>query len=254
MEQPALEFVEDKYDEATVRNIIADFQKKGYAVLPNLFKRETVDPYLDQLKAAVYNDGIEYRIPDDSVLHVWAAQAPRVRQILIPALTHTMANGLVSLCNSMWIITPHDKPDLVPTWHKDREPEGMPGNEYHYPIDAFVGFYFEDLDEERGPLKVIPGSHWDSRITPHTGEPHDIVLSRKEDGVLLDQRTWHCGSPRSIPGIRILVVYAYYLVPVHYSHVHKMPQSQREIWMKQTRRKDLAFWGGTFGPPENQNK
>jgi hypothetical protein len=58
--------------------------------------------------------------------------------------------------------------------------------------------------------------------------------------------------PRTIPGMRLLVVYAYYLVPVHYGHVHVMPLIQREIWMKQKNRDDLAFWGGIFAPPKEE--
>ncbi len=254
MERPVLEFVEDPYDEQTARTLIDGFQKTGCAVLPHVFTRDTVDPFLQQLQAAVYDNGVEYTMPDDLPHHVWAAQASRVRQILVPALTHTLAAGLPSLSNSMWIIQPEGRPDLVPAWHKDREPEGMPGSEYQYPKDVFMGFYFEDLTEEKGPLRLIPGSHWDSRITPYTGEPDKIVLANKEDGVLLDQRVWHCGVPRTVPGIRILVVYAYYLAPVHYGHVPKMPRAQREIWMRQTKRDDQAFWGGPFVLPEDQDQ
>ncbi len=249
MEQPRLRFTQDAYAEEAVAEIIRSFQTKGYAVLPNVFERESVDLFAEQLRAAVDHDGIEYRICDDSPLYVWAAQAPRVKQVLVPALTHTAAAGLPSLCNTMWIIQPHDRPDLVPAWHKDREPEGMPGSEYHYPIDVFVGFYFEDLTDDRGPLRAIPGSHWDSSMTPFTEAPQDVVLCRKEDGLLLDQRIWHCGTPRTVPGIRCLAVYAYYLVPVHYGHVPQMPAIQREIWMRQTTRREQAFWGGAFAPP-----
>ena len=191
MEEPALRLSQEAYEEETVEEIIHSYQTKGYAILPGVLERDSVDPFLKQLEAAAYHDGVEYRMPDDLPLYVWAAQAPRVRQILVPALTHTQAAGIPSLCNTMWMIQPQDQPELVPTWHKDREPEGMPGSEYHYPIDVFVGFYFDDVTEEKGPLKVIPGSHWDSRITPYTGEPHEIALCRKEDGVLLDQRVWH---------------------------------------------------------------
>ena len=250
MEDIALRFTDEPYAEETVREFIDGFQSKGYAVLPNVFDRDSVDGYLAQLRDAVRFDGIQYVMPDDSPLHVWAAQAPRVRQILAPALTHSVAPGIPAMCNSMWIITPHDCPEMTISWHKDREPDGMPGNDYHYPIDVFVGFYFEDLDEERGPLNVIPGSHWDSRITPYTGEPHDVVLCNKEDAVLLDQRVWHCGTPRAIPGLRILVVHAYYLAPVHYGHVPPMPRSQHALWMRHKgRRSDQAFWGGPLAPP-----
>jgi ectoine hydroxylase-related dioxygenase (phytanoyl-CoA dioxygenase family) len=150
----------------------------------------------------------------------------------------------------MWLISTEDLTDQVPGWHKDREPEGMPGKEYHYPIDVFAGFYFDDVTDEKGPLKIIPGSHWDGMITPYTDHEHRSVYCRKEDGIILDQRTWHSGTPRTVPGMRFLVVYAYYLVPVHYGRTHIMPSIQREVWMKQTTRNDQAFWGGTFGPPK----
>ena len=250
MENPALEFVADPYEQKTVDSLIDVYKQKGYAVLPNVFKRETVDPFVDRLKEAVYHNGIEYMIPDDSLLHVWASQAPRVRQILTPALTHTVAAPPISMCNTMWIVTSHDQPDTVPTWHKDREPDGMPGKEYHYANDVFVGFYFEDVTDETGPLEVIPGSHWDATVTPYTDHPHEKIYLNKEDGLLLDQRIWHQGTPRSIPGLRFLVVYAYYLVPIHYGRAHVMPRIQRELWMKQTKRNEQAFWGGVFQPPQ----
>lgn len=40
-----------------------------------------------------------------------------------------------------------------------------------------------------------------------------------------------------------------HITELRYGHVHRLPRSQREIWHKQTRRLDQAFWGGTFGPP-----
>ncbi len=250
MKQPSLKFVEEKYDDETVKKIVEQFQRDGYAVLPDLFQRESVDPFVEELKEAVHFDGLGYTIPQASPLHVWAAQAPRVRQIITPTLTHTAASALPSLCNTMWLLSTQDLTDQVPGWHKDREPEGMPGNEYHYPIDAFVGFYFDDVTDEKGPLTIMPGSHWDASVTPYTDAPKKKVYCRKEDGILLDQRTWHCGRPRTVPGMRYLVVYAYYLVPVHYGQVHVMPDAQREIWMKQQGRLDQAFWGGIFAPPK----
>ncbi|MHC4400581.1 MAG: hypothetical protein ACYTG0_12970 [Planctomycetota bacterium] len=99
----------------------------------------------------------------------------------------------------MWIIQPAGKPDLVPKWHKERDPDGMLGSDRQYPKDVFVGVYFEYLTEEEGQLRVIPGSHWDARITHHTCHRHEIVLANKEDGVLLNQRVWHCGVPRTPP-------------------------------------------------------
>jgi hypothetical protein len=115
MEPPALEFVEEPYDDDTLNALITGFQKTGYAVLPNVFERQSVDPFLKQLQAAVYHDGIEYGMPDDALLHVWAAQAPRVRQILVPAMTHTAAAGLSALRHPQFF---HPPPHVVVSFNR----------------------------------------------------------------------------------------------------------------------------------------
>lgn len=250
MDEPALQFNEELYDADTLDAIMGEFRERGCAKLPGIFVRDTVDDYVKQVHEAMYHNGLGIVLPEDSPLTVHPAKAPRIRQALIPALSHSVAYPLPSLYFQCWVIQPLDQPGVVPGWHKDREPDGMPGKEYHYPKDVFVIVYLTDMTEEHGPTRIIPGSHRDLSLTPFAGSPVESIICRKEDGFLLDQRAWHCGTPRTVPGIRTLVVYGYFPVPMHYSIPFRMPGAQRAAWLEAQTRKDKAFFGGIFDPPD----
>ncbi len=250
MDQPLLQFNEEPYDADTLKVMLSEFRDRGYVRLPDVFIRDTVDDYVKQVHEVMYHNGLALVLPDDSPLIIWPAQAPRIRQLVTPALSHSVANPLPSLYFNTWVIQPQDKPGVVPGWHKDREPDGMPGKEYHYPKDVFMILYFTDMTEEYGPTKIIPGSHRDLSLTPFAGSAAESIICRKEDGFLLDQRAWHCGTPRKVPGIRTLVVYGFFPVPFHYSFPFRMPRAQRNAWLESEKRADKAFFGGIFAPPD----
>jgi ectoine hydroxylase-related dioxygenase (phytanoyl-CoA dioxygenase family) len=67
----------------------------------------------------------------------------------------------------------------------------MPGKEYLYPLDVFLAFYFEDIDEDHGPTQILPGSHRDVSLRPNTDAPVESILLNMEDALLIDQRAWH---------------------------------------------------------------
>ena len=248
MENPCLEFTTELYDQPTLRALQSQFREEGFAVLPGIYQRGSVDRFFEQVKAALVNDGVEWTVPDDSPIMMWPALAPRVRQVLPGTLSHSIAAPLPCMYMSRWLIQAPDEPDSIAAWHKDREPDGMPGKEYHYPNDVFVGMYFEDLTPEKGPTRIIPRSHRDLSLLPNQAPHHDVLLN-KEDGLLLDQRTWHCGTPRQTNGFRILIVYGFYGAPQHYGSCFAMPRAQQQAWINAKTRKDVVYFGGVFLPP-----
>ena len=166
------------------------------------------------------------------------------------ALSHSVANPLPCLYITTWLIHPEGVPGLEVKWHKDREPDGMAGKEYHYPEDVFVGIYFEDMDEDgKGPSRIIPGSHRDLSLSPFSGAAQQSIFCRKQDAFLLDQRSWHRGIPRTAPGPRVLAIHGFFPVPFHYSFPFTMPAAQEAAWVEAKSAKDRAFWGGIFAPP-----
>lgn len=65
MEKPALEFVNELYSDDEVDAMIAQFQDKGWVILPDVLKRESVDPFVEQLEEIMFHDGLKY-IPSEA--------------------------------------------------------------------------------------------------------------------------------------------------------------------------------------------
>ncbi|HCY87481.1 MAG TPA: hypothetical protein DHV36_20270 [Desulfobacteraceae bacterium] len=253
MEKPALEFIEEPYSQNEVKDMMAEFRDKGYVILPDVLKRETVDPFREQLENSLINRGMGYTIPHESPHYIHCTYAPRGRQVLPDALSHSQAKPKPCLHTTIVVIQKDGDASYIPEWHKDREPDGMPGNDYHYPMDVFLAFYFEDITDEHGPTLVMPGSHRDVSMTPFCEElPVDTIYCRKQDALLIDQRTWHRGTPRTAEGTRFLIVYGIYALPFYYGHQAHMPVSQRNAWIHATNSNDRVFFGGPFAPPDRQ--
>lgn len=253
MDKPVLAFVEELYTEEEQKKMLAEFRDKGYVILPDVFKRETVDPFREQLEGIVVDTGLGWTIPHDSPHYVHCTYAPRSRQLLPASLSHSVAKPKPCLHTTIVIIQKDGDTSYIPDWHKDREPDGMPSKEYHYPLDVFLAFYFEDITDEHGPTQVMPGSHRDTTMTPHNKDlPVDTIYCRKQDALLIDQRTWHRGTARKVDGTRFLIVYGIYAMPFFYGHVSHMPAAQRRAWINAKNSNDRLFFGGPFAPPDRQ--
>lgn len=254
MEIPSLQFVEELYSQDELNSMMKQFRDKGYVVLPDVLKRETVDSFNKQLESIMFHDGLSWRIPDDSPHYIHLANTPRGYQVLAPALSRSATKPMPCLHTTMVVIQKGADGSNIPEWHKDREPDGMPANEYHWPLDVFLGFYMEDMTEDHGPTLVIPGSHKDPAITPWNGmvEP-EAIYCRKQDALLLDQRTWHRGTARKVTGNRFLIIYGYYALPHFYGTTFRMPRAQRNAWINSDSRQDRVLFGGPFAPPVRED-
>jgi hypothetical protein len=253
MTPPKAKFIEELYDENQLHQMVFEFQEKGYTILPNVFERESVKEFKAQLEEIMYFNGNAYTIPDNLPHYMHSILAPRCRQILPFALSHSVTKAIPALHTSIFVIeTDEMRGQYAPDWHKDREPDGMPGKEYHYPKDVFIGFYFEDIDEDQGPTQIIPGSHRDNSLLPNIDAPVESIHLRMEDALLLDQRAWHRGVARKAPGTRFVFVYGMYAMPHHYGTTFQMPRIQMKHWMHAKSLKDRVFFGGPFAPPTQE--
>ena len=252
--EPALRFAESPYHLNDIGNMLLRFRERGYVVLPGVFERGSVDAFREQVEAAlVKTENGRWIMPEDSPLLVWPARAPRIRQALPGALSHATMKPHASMFESAWLVSEPGPPlSADKGWHKDRDHEGMPGREYHYPRDVHLGIYFTDMTPELGPTEVIPRSHRDLQLSPYSGAPVEPFLCRKEDVVLWDQRLWHRGTPRTVPGMRVFAIFGFYGVPVYGHDRRFMPEAQRRALRDATSDADRVFFGGTFLPPEGK--
>jgi len=244
----SLKFVHWPPHDNELENTMLRFREFGFAVIRDVFERDSVDAFDAELRAAlVSKPGGGVTLPDDSSLRVWPARAPRIRAFLDRAFSSDAMHPRASMFEAAWLIQPSAPEQVGPhdNWHKDRGHRGDPLPGYHYPKDVHVGMYFSDMTLDHGPTQIIAGSHMDQTLSPFKHAPESFLL-RKQDVMLWDQRCWHRGTNRVLPGERIFALYGFYPVPVYHEGQHRMTIAQRDAWKQAATPQDRVYFGGTF--------
>ena len=251
-----LTFNENPLNADELDELLIQFRDQGFVIVKNVFDRETVDQFRsDVLDALVTSEKGTPMPPDDSPLTIWPATAPRIRQLLSPALSHSKSSGrLPILYSTSWHISDETEAHYNnEQWHRDIDPDGTPGKEYHYPREVHVGMYFTDMTEQNGATEVVPGSHGDPLgLSPYRKNAPDtkLFLCQKEDVVLWDQRLWHRATRRTIPGHRVFAVFGFFAAPALRHRPRPMSTIQHKMWLDASNEKERIFFGGPFSPEQ----
>jgi ectoine hydroxylase-related dioxygenase (phytanoyl-CoA dioxygenase family) len=251
--RPALKFSNHSVHPNDEGNVLLQFRERGYAVLENVFQRDSVDAFREQiLSASRKNDAFmtPYILPEDNPLFVFPAKAPRLRHVLSGAFAWGRVRPMVCLGHPSWLIKPSN-PDArqVHDWHKDGDHEslGTLSGGYQYPNWVHVNMYFEDMTPEQGPTYVIPRSHRDGKLSPFAGAPEAPLLCKKGDVVLWDQRMWHRGSARTAEGLRVVAIFGFFSVPRSAGEgLIKAVPSQVQAWKQAETADERCLFGGPF--------
>ncbi|MBA3845617.1 MAG: phytanoyl-CoA dioxygenase family protein, partial [Planctomycetes bacterium] len=252
-ETPALRFVQEPVHPNDEGNILLTLRERGFATISNVFERDSVDGFLAQVTASVTAKETwwhPYEVPEDCALTIHPTRAPRLRQMLRRAFSPIAPGPHVGLVSSGWIVRPHSPdPKVVHDWHKDGDHLvlGCRDGHYDYPSVIHAVMYFTDMTPAHGPTYVIPRSHRDPKLSPHAGTPDEAFLPQKGDVVLWDQRTWHRGSARTVPGLRMMAIHCFYPLPTAINSVPTMSPAQRQALAAATDPIDQLMYGGTWG-------
>ncbi len=99
-----------------------------------------------------------------------------------------------------------DAKSSVRGWHRDRWAE-FPSGTYTVPRAIHILCYLQDIDDESGPLRIIPGSHVrpvaiqpEDETLPHCDE--QLVYPRSGQAVVLHNKVLHSGSLHKTAGLR----------------------------------------------------
>ena len=211
------------YTNDELKTLASSFQGKDYIICSDVFKRESVKEFENELEEITYFNDLSYTISNNSPLYITTVTVPRGRQVLPYVLSFTVAKPMPALHSSIFIIeTEEMRGKYAPEWHKDRQPDGIPGNEYHFPLDVFFAFYFEDIDNNHRPTQIIPGSHRDATPLSNTEALVESIHLQMEDVLLTDQRAWHRGVSGKDPDPRFVFVYGMYAMVQHYGTTFQM--------------------------------
>lgn len=237
--------------------ILSQLQERGFAVLGDVFERDSVDAFREQAWAEVAREGkpadTQDGLPDDSPLRVHPVRAPRLRQALQRALSPTFPPFPMMLeCTWLTRAVAEQGPD--DGWHKDYDFEGFMVGRCTYPPAVAVSMYFEDMAEDGGATEVVPHSHRDPSLTPYRGAPRAQLRPRKQDAVIWDQRLWHRGGTRRSPGRRLHAIFGFYPSPILENAAKPMARAQELAWLQAETEEDRILFGGLFRHPSQRGR
>ena len=206
---------------------LADLPVDGYTLVQSAFSQAEVAAILASLEPALANDtaGWSLRSADGvvygarNVLQLWPGVAGMWRR---PTLQSVLAEALgpdYGLVRVLYFDKPPEQSWALP-WHKDmtiavkdnRRPSsrfarpttkaGVPHIEA--PVDVLrqmltLRIHLDDVTDENGPLKVIPGSHHDDRDPDAGARPQVTILAAAGDVLAMRPLLCHC-SNRSAEG------------------------------------------------------
>jgi hypothetical protein len=202
--------------------------RDGYTVLQEVYSPQEVESITAELAAAlggVEEGAVAIRgeagglYAARNVLALWPAAADVWRRPALLGALHELLGPAFGLVRVLFFDKPPEQSWALP-WHKDttiavrdnRRPStrfakptrkaGVP--HVDAPADVLetmltARIHLDDVTEENGPLKVIPGSHRSGKALLLETAPPRSILARRGDVLLMRPLLAHC-SNRSRPG------------------------------------------------------
>ncbi len=206
------------------RQVIDDFHRDGFALLPGVLADEA--PRLRALIDRVFDDpayaGNRY---GDWIAARLFETDPVLRDLLVAEPWITLAEEVLGPdCHLVAQNTVRNRPgEAITGWHVDDElffplPEGVERHDPRVRLPKFlftIQILLSDVpDEAHGPTQFVPGSHYAGRQpsgeTPtFAGRGPVSILGRAGDAYLHDPQCWHRGAPNTSTATRYLLQIAY---------------------------------------------
>jgi hypothetical protein len=206
---------------------LQEIEQDGFTVLPAVFPPEQVDVLLRELDAALgaaAGEGFTMRSEAGqvyaarNVLTLWPAAATVWRRPSLPEALSAVLGPDYGLVRVLYFDKPPDQTWALP-WHKDltiavndnqipslhfskpTRKAGVPHVEA--PVEVLARMlaariHLDDVTEENGPLKVIPGSHSTGKALGNGEVAPRTILVRRGDVLLIRPLAEH-SSGRSHP-------------------------------------------------------
>jgi hypothetical protein len=194
--------------------------ENGFTVLPTLFSSEQIDGFLRDMEIAFARDanGSTLRSADGSIygarnlLQLWPAVGQVWKQTPLPELLADVLGPGFGLVRVLYFDKPPEQSWALP-WHKDRTIAvqdnhlssahfGKPTRKAGVPhVEApewllekilTLRLHLDDMTDDNGPLKVLPGSHrGDESRSPVT------IIGQRGDVLLMRPLLSHCSNKSS---------------------------------------------------------
>lgn len=193
----------------TLADRIAEFKHQGYTVFEQAFSRDLMDRWI-----AKYPDLVSRQTPPGAANPtLWLSSVveyepwlmlPAVNDPVILDFAERVLGPFVQLDNLTFMAFPSlpraEAEGKAGLWHRDIWGWVPTSADYIPPLACNAITYLQDLTDENGPLRVVPGSHrepvtvpQERRTTPHPRE--QLVYAKAGDVIFTHCALLHAGTP-----------------------------------------------------------
>lgn len=198
----------------------AQLADDGYVVLPQVFSPEQTTTVLHALDLAFAADGNGSTLRTEAgsiygarnLLQTWPGVAQAWQQFPLPAILQHVLGPAFGLVRVLFFDKPPQQSWSLP-WHKDLtiavKDNRLPSTSFHKPtvkigvphVEApqwllenmlTLRWHLDDMTEENGPLRVVPGSHRGGKETAGGTREPVTILGRRGDVLLMRPLLSHC--------------------------------------------------------------
>ncbi len=184
---------------------VSEFKEQGFAVLPEHFNAAKVallKGTFDRLSASGVGSAHVSWWLSNLVEYEPQVMMPFVSDPAILEFAENVMGPCVQLDNltlsGFPSVTKEEAVGRASGWHRDRWAQVPLGDQYSAPLAINAISYLQDLTDEYGPLRVVPGSHRRQYNIPDGGRPveGEVILHAKAgDVVIIHNCLLHSGTP-----------------------------------------------------------
>jgi ectoine hydroxylase-related dioxygenase (phytanoyl-CoA dioxygenase family) len=207
---------------SATRPWLRQIEHDGYALVPEVFGGARVTAMLRDLTAALRPEAEETSVRTAqgsvyaarNVLRVWPPAAGVWREPVLRDALAAVLGPAFGLVRALFFDKPPERSWSLP-WHKDLtvavRDNRLPSRHFAKPtrkagvphVEAPEGVlramlaarvHLDDVTEENGPLKVVPGSHRSGKRLAAWESPPVSILCRRGDVLLIRPLVAHCSN------------------------------------------------------------
>jgi len=228
------------HNERSSKQRLEEYIRDGYTVFPKVFNQEQIESWKDRYLEIVSSQRLEGDEPQYWLGSVVESQPalmlPAVSNPTLLDFAERVMGPFVQLDNLTFMGFPPDPgaKNHISGWHRDRW-SGVPTDgPYAKPLSCNAIAYLSDMTDKYGPLRVLPGSHRQSKVIPKKDqhkpqEGEKLIYTNAGDVIFTHGGLLHSGTANTSEDMLYFLSIFYNYSGLRTTDNHSGPNVQRII-------------------------